>query len=81
MDLKDISVKGKNQARFIRLSSLEEGYTETDLRAHFLGQQEHKPRENATTAQMPAPSVLSLISRASCRTKAPDISAGHRFIT
>ena len=42
---KHISVKGKNQARFIRLSSLEEGYTESDLRAHFLGQQEHKPRE------------------------------------
>lgn len=42
---KHISVKGKNQARFIRLSSLEEGYTESDLRAHFLGQQKHKPRE------------------------------------
>lgn len=42
---KHISVKGKNQARFIRLSSLEEGYTEADLRAHFLGQQERKPRE------------------------------------
>lgn len=42
---KHISVKGKNQARFIRLSSLEKGYTEAELRAHFLGQQEHKPRE------------------------------------
>ena len=42
---KHISVKGKNQARFIRLSSLEEGYSEANLRAHFLGQQEHKPRE------------------------------------
>lgn len=42
---KHISVKGKNQARFIRLSSLEDGYTEADLRVHFLGQQEHKPRE------------------------------------
>ena len=42
---KHISVKGKNQARFIRLSSLEEGYTEADLQAHFLGQREHKPRE------------------------------------
>ena len=40
---KHISVKGRNQARFIRLSSLEEGYTEADLRAHFLGQREHKP--------------------------------------
>lgn len=42
---KHISVKGKNQARFIRLSSLEEGYSEANLHAHFLGQQEHKPRE------------------------------------
>ena len=41
---KHISVKGKNQARFIRLSSLEDGYTEADLRAHFLGHLEHKPR-------------------------------------
>ena len=40
---KHISVKRRNQARFIRLSSLEEVYTEADLRAHFLGQQEHKP--------------------------------------
>lgn len=41
---KHISVKGKNQSRFIRLSSLEEGYTEADLRAHFLGHRQHKPR-------------------------------------
>ena len=40
---KHISVRGKNQTRFIRLSSLEYGYTEADLRAHFLGQREHKP--------------------------------------
>lgn len=40
---KHISVKGKNQSRFIRLSSLEEGYREADLRAHFLGHRQHKP--------------------------------------
>ena len=40
---KHISVRGKNQTRFIRLSSLADGYTEADLRAHFLGQREHKP--------------------------------------
>ena len=40
---KHISVRGKNQTRFIRLSSLEDGYTEADLQAHFLGQREHKP--------------------------------------
>lgn len=36
---------------------------------------------NGYTTQMSAPSILSLISRASCKTKVPDISAGHRFIT
>lgn len=41
---KHVSVKGKNQSRFIRLSSLEEGYTEADLRAHFLVHRQHKPR-------------------------------------
>lgn len=40
---KHISVREMNQTRFIRLSSLEDGYTEADLRAHFLGQREHKP--------------------------------------
>lgn len=40
---KHISVRRTNQTRFIRLSSLEDGYTEADLRAHFLGQREHKP--------------------------------------
>lgn len=40
---KHISVRGKNQTRFIRLSSLEDGYTEAELRAHFLEQREHKP--------------------------------------
>ncbi len=39
---KHISVRKKNQSRFIRLSSLKDGYTETDLRAHFLGQPAHK---------------------------------------
>ena len=40
---KHILVRRKNQTRFIRLSSLEDGYTEADLRAHFLGQRECKP--------------------------------------
>ena len=41
---KHISVKGKNQSRFIRLSSLENGYAETDLRAYFLSQQAPKAK-------------------------------------
>lgn len=32
---RQIAVKGKNQKRFIRLSSLREGYTETDLRSYL----------------------------------------------
>ena len=62
---KHISVKGKNQARFIRLSSLEEGYTEADLRAHFLGQQEHKPREkrNHYTDARPFNLVIDIQSK------------------
>ena len=62
---KHISVKGKNQARFIRLSSLEEGYTEADLRAHFLGQQEHKPREkrNYHTEVRPFNLVIDIQSK------------------
>ena len=62
---KHISVKGKNQARLIRLSSLEEGYTEADLRAHFLGQQEHKPREkcNHRTDARPFNLVIDIQSK------------------
>lgn len=62
---KHISVKGKNQARFIRLSSLEEGYTEADLCAHFLGQQDHKPREkrNDHTDARPFNLVIDIQSK------------------
>lgn len=62
---KHISVKGKNQARFIRLSSLEDGYTEADLRAHFLGQQEHKPRgkRNYHTDARPFNLVIDIQSK------------------
>lgn len=62
---KHISVKGKKQVRFIRLSSLEEGYTEADLRAHFLGQQDHKPREkrNYHTDARPFNLVIDIQSK------------------
>lgn len=71
-----ISVRGKNQTRFIRLSSLEDGYTEADLRAHFLGQREHKPAAKQRSRTNAAPSILSSISRASCSRKVSDISTG-----
>ena len=62
---KHISVKGKNQARFIRLSSLEDGYTEADLRVHFLGQQEHKSRDkrNHYTDARPFNLVIDIQSK------------------
>lgn len=62
---KHISVKGKNQARFIRLSSLEKCYTEAELRAHFLGKLEHKPREkrNHRTDARPFNLVIDIQSK------------------
>lgn len=73
---KHISVRGKNQTRFIRLSSLEDGYTEADLRRISLASGNTSLRQNSALARTPAPSILSLISRASCSRKVPDISAG-----
>lgn len=62
---KHISVRGKNQTRFIRLSSLEDGYTEADLRAHFLGQREHKPaaKQRARTNARPFNLVIDIQSK------------------
>lgn len=62
---KYISVRGKNQARFIRLSSLEDGYTEADLRAHFLGQREHKPaaKQRSRTNARPFNLVIDIQSK------------------
>ena len=59
---KHISVRGKNQTRFIRLSSLEDGYTEADLRAHFLGQREHKPaaKQRSRTNARPSNLVIDI---------------------
>ena len=62
---KHISVRGKNQTRFIRLSSLEDGYTEADLRAHFLGQREHKPaaKQRVRTNARPFNLVIDIQSK------------------
>ena len=62
---KHISVRGKNQTRFIRLSSLEDGYTEADLRAHFLGQREHKPaaKQRSRTNARPFNLVIDIQSK------------------
>lgn len=62
---KHISVRGKNQTWFIRLSSLEDGYTEADLRAHFLGQREHKPaaKQRSRTNARPFNLVIDIQSK------------------
>ena len=62
---KHISVRGKNQTRFIRLSSLEDGYTEADLRAHFLGQREHTPaaQQRSRTKARPFNLVIDIQSK------------------
>ena len=62
---KHISVRGKNQTRFIRLSSLKDGYTEADLRAHFLGQREHKPvaKQRSRTNARPFNLVIDIQSK------------------
>lgn len=62
---KHISVRGKNQTRFIRLSSLEDGYTEADLRAHFLGQREYKPaaKQRSRTNARPFNLIIDIQSK------------------
>lgn len=62
---KHISVRGKDQTRFIRLSSLEDGYTEADLRAYFLGQREHKPaaKQRSRTNARPFNLVIDIQSK------------------
>lgn len=42
---KNISLKGKGQERFVRLSSLGEGYTESELLAVLTGKAEHTPHK------------------------------------
>lgn len=55
---KNIALKGKNQVRFIRLSSLGEGYAEADLLAALAGEKSHAPRKKAVVS---APEKISLI--------------------
>ena len=56
---KNIAVKGRSQKRFIRLSSLGDGYTEVDIRAYF---SKEKQRESKTPSfAKPRRSVSLLI--------------------
>ncbi len=44
---KNISIKGKNQKRFVRLSSLTDGYRESDIRAVIAGEHKHESKISA----------------------------------
>ena len=56
---KDVSIRGKNEKSFIRLSSLKEPYTKDVLTAILAGEQKHKPRKRPpVTAAPPKPSLL-----------------------
>ena len=44
---KYVSLKGKDQQRFVRLSSLGEGYTEEDILAVLAGEKKHRARAKA----------------------------------
>lgn len=41
---KNVAMKGRSQKRFIRLSSLGEGYTEVDIRAYFSKEKQHESK-------------------------------------
>lgn len=44
---KNFAVKGRFQKRFIRLSSLGDGYTEADIRAYFSKEQQHESKAHS----------------------------------
>lgn len=50
---KHISIKGKNQKRYIRLRSLGEGYTEDDLKKILAGEMEHAFYDNEKAEKQP----------------------------
>ena len=48
---KNISLRGKNQKRFIRLSSLGDGYSEEELRAVIAGDTKHQGKEKVAASK------------------------------
>jgi hypothetical protein len=55
---KNISLKGQEQERFVRLSSLGEGYTEAELLAVLTGRAEHTPRKKSVPDKTEKVSLL-----------------------
>ncbi len=59
---KHIALRGKDQKRFIRLSSLGEGYSEAELRAVILGTLEHQTKRHRKERQFSAaPNKMQLL--------------------
>ena len=74
---KHISLKGKNQKRFIRLSSLPDGYKETDLRAALTGESSIIDRKKAKKDNNPGQDrTLNLLI--DIQNKMQDKGAGYR---
>lgn len=52
---KQVSLKGKNQKRFVRLSSLSDGYKEEDIRAVISGEIQHESKAKAASKRSERP--------------------------
>ena len=65
-----LAVKGKSQQRFIRLSSLGEGYREEDIRAFFAGERKHESK-TAVKARKEKPVSLLIDVQKKLREKGP----------
>ncbi len=88
---KHIAIRGNGQKRFIRLSSLGDGYTEEDIRKRIQREEEYESEEQRKSGKESQPkskdslqegSTFLLISIRRCRKeKARGMSAGLRYIT
>ncbi len=58
---KNISFKAQGEERFIRLSSLGEGYSDAELRAVISGEKQHTPKKSHKKRDITAPKKTSLL--------------------
>jgi hypothetical protein len=69
---KNVAVKGKNQKRFVRLSSLPDGFRESDIRLVLSGAVEHHKYAGKTAVQHRQRSVSLIIDiQKKCQEKGP----------
>ena len=57
---KNIALRGKDQKRFIRLSSLGDGYSEEDLRAVIIGTRNHRPKSKYARSEQSVNLLLNV---------------------